>query len=144
MGYGISPTKVQPRPECLQISPSHQILQDSTKYLGVGLQSSSLAWKIHIDRISKANSMLGFLRRNLRYCSEETRANAYISMVSTNLEYCSSVWNYHHKEQIRKLEMIQRRAARHTTNRYRTTSNVSSMLKYLQWDSLESKRNPSL
>ena len=34
-------------------------LQDSTKYLGVDLQSS-LSWKNHIDRISKkANSMLG-------------------------------------------------------------------------------------
>ena len=85
--------------------------------------------------------MLGFLRRNLRSCSEDTKANAYFSMVCSNLEYCSFVWNPHQKDQIRKLEMIQRRAARYTTNRYRNTSSVSSMLDHLQWESLESRRS---
>ena len=116
-------------------------LQDSTKYLGVDLQSS-LSWKNHIDRISKkANSMLGFLRRNLRSCKEDTKANAYFTMVRSNLEYCSSVWNPHHKDQVHKVEMVQRRAARFTTNRYRNTSSVSSMLDHLQWESLEARRS---
>ena len=116
-------------------------LQDSTKYLGVDVQSS-LSWKTHIDRISKkSNSMLGFLRRNLRSCSEETKANAYFSMVRSNLEYCSAVWSPNHKDQIRKIEMVQRRAARYTTNRFRNTSSVSSMLDHLQWESLESRRS---
>ena len=119
----------------------HDILiaEDTTKYLGFDLQTT-LSWKTHKDRISKkANSMLGFLRRNLRSCSEDTKANAYFSMVRSNLEYCSSVWNPHQKDQIWKLEMIQRRAARYMTNRYRNTSSVSSMLDHLQWESLESR-----
>ena len=117
------------------------IAENTTKYLGVDLQTT-LSWKTHIDRISKrANSMLGFLRRNLRSCSEDTKANAYFSMVRSNLEYCSSVWNPHQKDQIWKLEMIQRRAARYTTNRYRNTSSVSSMLDHLHWESLESRRS---
>ena len=108
--------------------------------LGVDLQSS-LSWKTHIDRISKkANSMLGFLRRNLRSCKEDTKANAYFTMVRSNLEYCSSVWNPHHKDQVHKVEMVQRRAARFTTNRYRNTSSVSSMLDHLQWESLKARR----
>ena len=115
-------------------------LQDSTKYLGVDLQSS-LSWKIHIDRITKkANSMLGFLRRNLESCNEDTKANAHFTMVRSNLEYCSSVWNPYHKDQVNKVEMVQRRAAGFTTNRYRNTSSVSSMLDHLQWESLESRR----
>ena len=115
------------------------IAEDTTKYLGVDLQTT-LSWKTHIDRISKkANSMFGFLRRNLRSCSEDNKANAYFSMVRSNLEYCSSVWNPHQKDQIRKLEMIQRRAAQYMTNRYRNTSSVSSMLDHLQWESLESR-----
>ena len=40
----------------------------------------------------------------------------------------ASSWNPHHKDQTRKLEMVQRRAARYTTNRFRNTSSVSSML----------------
>ena len=116
-------------------------LQDCTKYLGVDIQSS-LSWKNHIDWISKkANSMLGFLRRNLRSCKEDTKANAYFTMVRSNLEYCSSVWNPHHKDQVHKVEMVQRRAARFTTNKYTNTSSVSSMLDHLQWESLESRRN---
>ena len=116
-------------------------LQDSTKYLGVDLQFS-LSWKNHIDRISKkANRMLGFLRRHLRSCKEDTKANAYFTMVRSNLEYCSAVWNPHNKDQVQKVEMVQRRAARFTTNRYRNTSSVSSMLDHLQWESLESRRS---
>ena len=107
------------------------IAEDTTKYLGIDLQTT-LSWKTHIDRISKkANSMLGFLRHNLRSCSEDTKANVYFSMVRSNLEYCSSVWNPHQKDQIRKLEMIQRRAARYMTNRYRNTCIVSSILDHL-------------
>ena len=103
---------------------------------------SSLSWKTHIDRITKkSNSMLGFLRQNLISCSEETQSNAYFSMVRSNLEYCSSVWSPHNKDQIYKIEMVQRRASRYTTNRFRNTSSVSSMIDQLQWESLESKRS---
>ena len=71
-------------------------LQDSMKYLGVDVQSS-LSWKTHIDRISKkSNSMLGFLRRNLRSCREETKANTYFSMIRSNLEYSSTVCSPNH------------------------------------------------
>ena len=114
--------------------------QNTTKYLGVDLQSM-LSWKYHIDRITeKSNSMLGFLRRNLKSTSVETKTNAYISMVRPSLEYCASVWNPNQKELIQKIEMIQRRAARYVSNRFRNTSSVSSMLDALQWESLESRR----
>ena len=87
----------------------------------------------HIDRISKkANSILGFLRRNLRSCKEDTKANDYFTMVRSNLEYCSSVWNPHHNDQVHKVEMVQR---------YRNTNSVSSMLNHLQRESLEAMRS---
>ena len=101
----------------------------------------ALSWKNHIDRITKkAASMLGFLRRNLQSCNGDTKTNAYFTMASSNLEYCSSVWNPYHKDQVNKVEMAQRRAARFTTNRYRNTSSVSSMLHHMQWESLQSRR----
>ena len=113
--------------------------EDSTKYLGVELQSS-LSWNRHIDQtVKKANSMLGFLRRNLRISNERTKTSAYRSMVKLLLEYCSTVWSPYNQEDIMKIEMVQHRAARYVTNRYHKTSNVTSMLEHLEWETLEAR-----
>ncbi len=111
-----------------------------SKYLGVFIQSS-MGWKSHIDKkVKKANSMLGFLKRNLRKASEETKSNAYFALVRSNLDYCSSVWSPHQLNQVHQVEMIQRRAARYVTNRFRNTSSVSNMLDHLHWETLQSRR----
>ena len=95
-----------PISHCYKLEGHILIAEDTTKYLGVDLQTT-LSWKTHIDRITKkSNSMPRFLRHNLRSCSEDTKATTYFSMVRSNLEYCSSVWNPHQKDKIRKLEMI--------------------------------------
>ena len=84
--------------------------------------------------------MLGFLRRNLRSASSETKTNAYITMVRSNLEYCASAWNPHQKKYEQKIEMVQHRAVRFTLNRYHNTSSVTSMLDQLSWETLKSRR----
>ncbi|VDI50680.1 Hypothetical predicted protein, partial [Mytilus galloprovincialis] len=86
----------------------------------------------------KANRMLGFLKRNLRTFNSETKTYAYVAMVRSNLDYCATVWNPYQKEQVKKVEMVQRRAARYATNHY--TSSVGSILKELDWESLENRR----
>ena len=114
--------------------------EDSTRYLGVELQSN-MSWNKHIDQtIKKGNSMLGFLRRNLKVSNEETKTAAYLSLVRPVLEYCCSVWSPYTQDYINKLEMVQRRAARYVTNRYRNTSSVTSMLEHLEWETLETRR----
>ena len=115
--------------------------EQSSKYLGVDIQSN-LSWKNHISRITKkSNSMLGFLRRNLRQASEETKAQAYFTMVRSNLDYCCTIWNSHQRDQKDQIEMVQRRAARFVTSRYRNTSSVTDMLGYLGWESHETRRS---
>ena len=110
-------------------------MEDSTRYLGVELQSS-MSWNRHMDQtVKKADSTLGFLRRNLRISNEQTKSAAYFSMVKPIIEYCSTV-----KEYVSKVEMVQRRAARYVTNRYRNTNSVTSMLDHLDWESLEARR----
>ena len=65
----------------------------TSKYLGFDL-SSNLDWKEHIDRtVKKANSVLGFLRRNLRINNRETKSSAYVTLVRPHLEYCASIWS---------------------------------------------------
>ena len=93
------------------------ILEDvkETKYLGLAL-SSNLNWNTHIGNItSKANKLLGFLRRNLKIRNESTKENAYKAIVRSNLEYCSTVWAPHTKKNKDEIEKVQRRAARFVT-----------------------------
>jgi myo-inositol-hexaphosphate 3-phosphohydrolase len=97
----------------------HQLeVADTTKYLGVDL-SYNLSWNHHIDcTVKKENSMLGFLKRNLKIGNQDTKSAAYFSLVRPNLEYCVSIWNPYSIQSIKKLEIVQRRAARYVTNRY--------------------------
>ena len=56
-------------------------------YLGI-LLSQDLKWSDHIANITKkANSTLGFLRRNLRHCPTSCRWNSYLSLVRSVLKY---------------------------------------------------------
>ena len=113
---------------------------NTAKYLGVDL-SNNLSWNSHIDRTAKkANSMLGFLRRNLRINNSDTKTAAYKTLVRPNLDYCASVWSPYTATGKQKIEMVQRRAARYATNRYHNTSSVTDMLQDLDWESLESRR----
>jgi hypothetical protein len=115
-------------------------IDKTTKYLGVDLDSE-LSWRHHYDRVTKkANNMLGFLRRNLRNTSQQTKTNAYIALVRSSVEYCCTVWSPHYGTHKYQLEMVQRRAARFITNRFHNTSSVDSMLEELNCETLETRR----
>ena len=107
-------------------------------YLSITI-SKDMNWDTRINDItSKANKIIGFLRRNLPIQNTETKTLAYKSMVRSNLEYCTSVWSPHTEKVKSKLE---RRAARYVTNRYHNTSSVSTMLNHLQLPTLKHRRN---
>ena len=81
-------------------------------YLGVML-SNYLTWNPHVENIVvKATKSLGFVRRNLYPCSENTTRSAYVTIVRQNLEYATAVWDPYRQEQIDSIEAVQRRAAR--------------------------------
>ena len=103
------------------------------RYLGI-MVTDGLSWSSHVQSIySKANSTLGFLRRNLRRCPAKLKESAYIWLVRSKLEYAASVWDPHLAKDINKLENIQRRSARFVKGDYRTTSSVTQMLPELGW-----------
>ena len=110
------------------------------KYLGVEL-SKDMSWSPHIRNITaKAHQKLGFLRRNLRGSPIECKRLAYIAIVRSGLEYASSIWDPHLLKDINALEKVQRKASRWATSVYEPRASVSSLLKDLQLDSLESRR----
>jgi hypothetical protein len=48
--------------------------------------------------VKKSNSVLGFLRRNLRISNEKTKEAAYKTLVRPHLKYCCNIWNPYTKE----------------------------------------------
>ena len=113
---------------------------NQAKYLGVTL-TSELNWSTHIDiTTNKANSTLGFLRRNLRCSPKSLKELSYMSLVRSKLEYCSSIWDPHFTKDTDKLERVNRRTARFVSNDYRWRSSVTSMLQDLGWQDLAGRR----
>ena len=93
-----------------------QILQqvEEIPYLGITF-SDNLKWNSHINQVrKKANSTLGFLRRNLHHTPESCRKNAYLALVRSKMEYGSVIWDPYTKQDIQKPENVQRSAARFT------------------------------
>ena len=119
-----------------------QVLQhcSSHPYLGVQLDSK-LTWNEHISNsINKANRTLGMLRRNLWFCPREVKTTAYTTLVRPIIEYASCAWDPYRQGSINKLERVQRKAARFCIGDYKRDSSVSQMLKDLEWDTLETRR----
>ena len=120
-----------------------QVLENTktSKYLGVHL-SSNMEWSEHIDRTAaKGHRTVGFLRRNFSSCSTAAKAATYTTMVRPILEYASVVWDPTASNDIKKLEMVQRVAARYAKNNYkRETGTVTNLLHELAWQTLEERR----
>ena len=100
----------------------------SAKYHGITVQLSNLKWDKHINDItSKGNKALGFLKRKLKTANQQIQTQAYQALVRSKLEYSCSSWDPHTSESIRKIEMVQRRAARYICNRNQNTGSVLDM-----------------
>ena len=122
-----------------------QVLESvaDSKYLGVEIRSN-LSFNNHIQNITtSASRSLSFLRRNIRTQNPALREMAYKTLVHPLMEYSSIVWSPYTDQNIDKLEMIQRRAARWTLNNYSTYASVTEMLQSLGWRSLEQRRSDS-
>ena len=111
-------------------------------YLGV-TPSDNMKWNSHISKISKkANSTLGFSKRKLKHCPQDSRRTAYLSLVRSTLEYSSIVWDPYLQKDIDKLEKVQLQAARFITGNYisRDQDCVSQMLAELNLPPLQDRR----
>ena len=113
---------------------------DAAKYLGVTI-SKDLSWNTHINNItSTANKTLGFVKRNVVTKQKVIKTMAYNSLVRPQVEYASVVWSPYTKDDINKIEKVQRRAARWVSNDYSSYSSVTDMVSNLGWRSLENRR----
>ncbi len=80
------------------------------QYLEVKI-SSDLNLRYHVENIvGKASRTSGFIKRNLKHCSQEVKIQAYKTLSRPILEYSSSVWDPYVKNQIQAIEKAKRRA----------------------------------
>ena len=109
-------------------------------YLGVEIDNK-LRWDVHYKKLtSKANRVVGFLKRNLWFCAQTIKETAYKTLVRPILEYASSCWDPFRKGDIINIEAVQRRAARFCMNNYKQLSSVTKMIDELGWATLKDRR----
>ena len=114
----------------------------NTKYLGV-IISEDLRWNHHVAEVtSRANKLLGLLRRNLSACDKKIKEAAYFGLVRPLLEYASQAWDPHTSNLIDEIEKVQKRAARFVMSDYRNyePGSVTNLLNQLGWHSLQKRR----
>jgi len=84
----------------------------TVKDLGVTFEEQ-LKFNDHChDKIKKAYSMLGLIKRNFNLLCRDSFVMLYKSMVRSHLEYANSVWNPHGEGLIKELERVQMRATK--------------------------------
>jgi len=102
---------------------------------------SKLNFNVHVDNTAKkANGVYALVQWSTHFCPLKTKADAYKSLVRPVVEYTSTVWSPHTKENITKLETVQRKSARWVMSDWHCTSSVTAMLESLEWPSLEARR----
>jgi len=96
---------------------------DSMVDLGVTV-ASSLHWSEHITTIiKKANSTMWMTIRNMGYNSPfKAKRTIYMALIRSKVEYNSTIWNPCNKEDLYRLEGVQRRATNFMTKNPRRPS----------------------
>ena len=113
---------------------------EHAKYLGI-IIDKNLTWSEHVkNTVNKANSVRGFLQRNLTKCPLPIKSSCYLSLVGPILEY---TWSPYHQYNIHLVETVQRRAARYVMNNFSSYASVSEMITTLGWPTLEQRRKIS-
>ena len=114
---------------------------DSIKYLGVTI-TNNLHWGKHIDDVcNKSYRTLGLLKRNLKGCPQDIKLQAYIGLIRPVLEYASSAWDPSQDYLQKKLENVQKRAARFVTSNYQyDPGSMTAILDELKLEPLKQRR----
>ena len=126
------------RPLCSDYTIHNQKLNIKTeaKYLGVTI-SSGLSWSSHTDNVAKkANSTMGFLKRNIGSAPQAAKGTAYKTFVRPIVEYAATTWAPCTDTNTDKNEMVQRRASRFVSNDCGRKSSVTEMIEDLGWGTL--------
>ncbi|KAK2555174.1 hypothetical protein P5673_023150, partial [Acropora cervicornis] len=100
--------------ECADI---HNFINPVNVYRDLGFMvTSDLTWKVHVDSVAKkASRSLGYIKRTCGFkapVQAKKLLQLYLTMVRSKLEVGVLVWSSHRKENLMKIEGVQRSATR--------------------------------
>ena len=113
MGFNADTCKViritnKKRPLCSDYTIHKQRLNIKAEatFLGVTI-SSDLSWSRHAGNVAKkANSTMGFLKRNIRSAPQAAKDTAYKTFARPIVEYAATTWAPSTDTNIDKIEMV--------------------------------------
>ena len=110
-------------------------LSNNEKVLGVYIDENFI-WNTHFTYVSKkVSSILWLLSQIKNYVSLEHRLLFYNAYIKTHFDYCSIVWGNSTKNNINKINKLQRRACKHILNiEYTCLAEARNRLKILSFD----------
>ena len=100
----------------------------------------------HIDNVvNKCQGLLGILAKATPYLPKELLKLMYTALIRSHTEYCSSIFSSAAKTHLKKLDVMQRKAARITYEvpRDRDT-HADILLLFLKLDALNDRREAHL
>jgi hypothetical protein len=105
---------------------------EETKILGVMIDSD-LNFKSHINTIVKnATKVVSILSKARYYLPVFSLKLIYKSLIQSKLIYASSLWGFTYKSNVKRLELVQKRAAKIILFKKRD-QNSASLFKELKW-----------
>ena len=118
----------------LNIAINNTVIQqvEEVKLLGVTIDNK-LSWDKHVQKVvTKMGNALSIIKRCAKYFTHTLAKQVIQALVLSNLDYCSIVWSSTSCGNIRKLQLVQNKAARVALScSWRT--NVIKMHKTLGW-----------
>src|SRR6218665_1186548 len=87
-------------------------VSEEERDLGVIMHRSAKPSRQCDESSKKANSTLGMIRRTIVTRDKDTILRLYKTLVRPQLEYCIQVWSPYLKQDMEKLEKVQRRATK--------------------------------
>jgi len=117
--------------------------EKTVKLLGVTLDQH-LTFGHHIDSVvNKCQGLLGILAKATPYLPKDLLKLLYTTLIRSHMEYCSSIFSSSAKTHLKKLDVIQRKAARII---YEVPRDVHAdiLLLFLKLDELGDRREAHL
>src|SRR6218665_1178415 len=87
-------------------------VSEEERDLGVIMHRSAKPSRQCTEALKKANSTVGMIRRTIVTRDKDAILRLYKSLVRPQLEYCIQVWSPYLKQDMEKLEKVQRRATK--------------------------------